>query len=100
MNPAMGWTEVLGEDGARLEKGVTGYQAYDEESRSGRAIAQCSINATPKQVMGLFMDPRGQANLESDRVEESYTGGISALVFPSDVATISDREVSSGERAR
>ncbi|GMI28514.1 hypothetical protein TeGR_g9793 [Tetraparma gracilis] len=39
MNPKMGWTEMFKEDKSRLDHGLSGYHAYDNESRCGRAMA-------------------------------------------------------------
>jgi hypothetical protein len=73
MNPKMGWEELLKEDKSRLDHGVSGYHAYDKESRCGRAIASCIINATPAQVMGLYADDRRtRADPNQDVIETSY----------------------------
>jgi hypothetical protein len=52
MNPKMGWAEIFKEDGSRLDNGLSGYHAYDNDTRRGRAMAHGYVNATPKQCMG------------------------------------------------
>ncbi|GMI31061.1 hypothetical protein TeGR_g8843 [Tetraparma gracilis] len=93
MNPKMGFEELLKEDKSRLDHGVSGYHAYDKESRCGRAIASCIINATPKQVMGLYADDRRtRANPNQDVIETAYTSSVGLLNVPIPIPTVSDRE--------
>jgi hypothetical protein len=83
MNPKMGWEELLKEDKSRLDHGVSGYHAYDKESRCGRAIASCTINATPKQVMGLYADDRRtRATPNQDVIETTYVRSRNDLMKP------------------
>ncbi|GMI22371.1 hypothetical protein TeGR_g11890 [Tetraparma gracilis] len=93
MNPKMDWTEMFKEDGSRLDHGLSGYHAYDKESRCGRAIASCIINATPAQVMGLYADDRRtRANPDDDVIGTSYTSSVGLLNVPIPIPTVSDRE--------
>jgi hypothetical protein len=66
MNPKMGWTEMLKEDGSRLENGFSGYHAYDNETRCGRAMAHGYVNATPKQVMGYERRAASAASVKKE----------------------------------
>ena len=52
MNPKMGWTEMLKEDGSRMDHGLSGYHKYDKDTHEGMAMAHGFVSATPKQVMG------------------------------------------------
>jgi hypothetical protein len=91
MNPKMGWTEVLKEDESRLDHGLSGYHTYDHESRCGRAMAHCYVNATPAQVAGCFADRRNN-DLSSEILESSYTTMVGFVEIPIPIPTISDRE--------
>jgi hypothetical protein len=83
MNPKMGFEELLNEDKSRLDHGVSGYHAYDKESRCGRAIASCIINATPAQVMGLYADDRlTRSNPNQDTIETTYVRSRNDLMKP------------------
>jgi hypothetical protein len=90
-NPMMGWTEMLKEDKSRLDHSMSGYHTYDHESRCGRAMAHCFVNATPAQVAGLYADARN-ARMVSDILESSYTAEIGVVQIPISIPTISDRE--------
>jgi hypothetical protein len=92
MNPKMGWTEMLQQDGSRLDHGVSGYNAYDHESRCGRAMAHCYVNATPAQVAGLYADARNASSMATDLLETSYTAQVGVMQIPIPIPTISDRE--------
>jgi hypothetical protein len=92
MNPKMGWTEMLKEDGSRLDHGMSGYHKYDKESSCGMAMAHGFVNATPKQVAGLYADARSAALLSTDSLESSYTAEIAVLQIPIPIPTVSDRE--------
>jgi hypothetical protein len=92
MNPKMGWTEMLKEDGSRLDHGMSGYHAYDDETRCGRAMAHCFVNATPAQVAGRFSDRRGNESSRVEFLDTTYTIEVGALQIPIPIPTISDRE--------
>ena len=92
MNPKKGWAEMLKDDGSRLDHGMSGYHAYDQESRCGRAMAHCYVNATPAQVSGYFADPRNN-DLSSEVLERSYTTMVGCIQVPIPIPTVSDREV-------
>jgi hypothetical protein len=91
MNPKMGWTEMLQEDGSRLDHSMSGYHTYDHESHCGRAMAHCYVNATPAQVAGCYADPRNN-DLSSEVLESSYTTLVGFFEIPIPIPTISDRE--------
>ncbi|GMI34345.1 hypothetical protein TeGR_g3155, partial [Tetraparma gracilis] len=66
MNPKMGWTEMLQEDGSRLDHGMSGYHTYDHESRCGRAMAHC-------YVAEIVVDPLMKLKLNVERLLKEYT---------------------------
>ncbi|GMI38379.1 hypothetical protein TeGR_g13292 [Tetraparma gracilis] len=39
MNPKMSWTEMLKEDGSRMDHGLSGYHKYDKDTHEGMAMA-------------------------------------------------------------
>jgi hypothetical protein len=91
MNPKKGWTEMHKDDGSRLDHGMSGYHAYDQESRCGRAMAHCYVNATPKQVAGYYADLRNRLG-SGEALDFSYTTMLVIKQIPIPVPTISDRE--------
>jgi hypothetical protein len=91
MNPKMGWEAMLALDESPLELGVVGVRKYDKATRCGMAVARASIDATPKQVFGLFVDERFQT-ITNHVIESSYTTAVELLHLPVDFPTISDRE--------
>ena len=91
MNPKMGWTEMLKEDGSRLDHGMSGYHAYEAETRRGRAMAHGYVNATPAQVAGWYADSRSSVG-SSEVLERSYTAKTELFQIPIPIPTISDRE--------
>ncbi|GMI38375.1 hypothetical protein TeGR_g13291, partial [Tetraparma gracilis] len=92
MNPKMGWTEMLNEDGSRLDHGMSGYHVYDKESKFGNAMAHCYVNATPAQVAGCFSDRRENASSRMEFLDTTYTTETGVVQIPIPVPTISDRE--------
>ncbi|GMI54672.1 hypothetical protein TeGR_g1117 [Tetraparma gracilis] len=93
MNPKMGWTEMLKEDKSRLDNGMSSYHKYDDETRCGRAMAHCYVNATPKQAAGYYADIRNNASTSTEVLETSYTTMLGCKQLPIPILTISDREV-------
>jgi hypothetical protein len=92
-NPSERWEEVLNEDGSKLDGGVTGFSKYDPITRCGYGVAHVFINAKPSQVMARFRDVRNSP-VEKTRFEgNTYTAGLYFSVVPSNIPTISDREV-------
>jgi hypothetical protein len=91
MNPKMGWTELLKEDKSRLDHGTSGYHKYDKETRSGYGVARAFVNATPKQVAGLFADSRNRLG-SGEALDFSYTTMLGVIQIPIPIPTISDRE--------
>jgi hypothetical protein len=92
MNPKMGWTEMFKEDGARLDHGMSCYHTYDHESRRGKAMAHCYVNATPAQVAGLYADSRTESAGSEEVFESSYTTRTALIQIPIPIPTVSDRE--------
>jgi hypothetical protein len=93
MNPKMGWTEMFKEDGSRLDNGVSGFHSVDKATHCVNSMAHCYINATPKQVMGLFRDPRNSFAQSTELLRESYTSEEFVSQIPIPIPTISDREL-------
>ena len=93
MNPKMGWTEMLKEGGSRLDHGMSGYHTYDHDSRCAEGMAHVFINATPKQVTGLYADPRNSVATSQDVLAQSYTTETGLLQVPIPIPTVSDREL-------
>jgi hypothetical protein len=92
MNPKMCWTEMFKDDGSRLDHGLSGYHAYDNESRCGRAMAHGYVNATPAQVAGLYVDSRTESAGSEEVFESSYTTRTALIQIPIPIPTVSDRE--------
>jgi hypothetical protein len=88
MDPKANWAPI--DD---LDLDVTGISTYDAGERCGKAMAHCTINATPKQVMAYFADRRNSSNLDGDVLESTYTTSTELLPVPVGIATISDREI-------
>jgi hypothetical protein len=92
MNPRMGWEQLLKEDKSRLDNGLSVYHAYDDETRCGRAIAHCYVNATPAQVMGVYVDRRTAASTSSEVVDLSYTTATTLSQVPIPIPAVSNRD--------
>jgi hypothetical protein len=70
---------------------MSSYHKYDKETRSGYGVARAFVNATPKQVAGLFADSRNRLG-SGEALDFSYTTMLGVIQIPIPIPTISDRE--------